>query len=133
MITDLAAQQVVSRKFAYEQVNTVSVALDEIFTSSALDDAVLFELLVAKMWLRQLTLGLSLICSGSYRGVIELVRDLLGMSTTEETAYNMLQAAARRAGPISCNMNPLSIRVGLHNEIFQGDPLLLAGVDAKSG
>ncbi len=38
-ITDLAAQNVVSRKFVYEQVNKASAALDEVFPSSAPDDA----------------------------------------------------------------------------------------------
>ena len=43
-ITDLAAQNVVSRKFVYEQVNKASAALDEVFASSAPDGAVLFYL-----------------------------------------------------------------------------------------
>ncbi len=38
-ITDLAAQNVVSRKFVYEQVNKASAALDEVSPSSAPDDA----------------------------------------------------------------------------------------------
>ena len=131
-ITDLAAQNVVSRKFVYEQVNKASAALDEVFTSSAPDDAVLFELPVTKIWLRQLTLGLSLICRGSYRGVVELMRDLLGVSISEGTVHNVHQAAARRAGSINRSMDLSPIRVGLHDEIFQGSQPVLAGVDARS-
>jgi len=103
-----------------------------VFTSSAPDDAVLFELPVTKIWLRQLTLGLSLICRGSYRGVVELMRDLLGVSISEGTVHNVLQAAARRAGPINRGMDLSPIRVGLHDEIFQGSQPVLAGVDARS-
>lgn len=58
-ITDLAARHDVSRKYVYRQANKASAALDEVFTSSAPDDAVLFELPVTKIWLRQLTLGLN--------------------------------------------------------------------------
>ena len=131
-ITDLAAQNVVSRKFVYEQVNKASAALDEVFTSSAPDDAVLFELPVTKIWLRQLTLGLSLICRSSYRGVVELMRDLLGVSISEGTVHNVHQAAARQAGSINRGMDLSPIRVGLHDEIFQGSQPVLAGVDARS-
>ena len=125
-ITDLAAQNVVSRKFVYEQVNKASAALDEVFTSSAPDDAVLFELPVTKIWLRQLTLGLSLICRSSYRGVVELMRDLLGVSISEGTVHNVHQAAARQAGSINRGMDLSPIRVGLHDEIgvVQKGPIL---------
>ena len=57
-------------------------------------DEVLFELLVTKTWLRQLTLGLSLICHSSYRGVVELMRDLLGVGISEGTVHNIHLAAA---------------------------------------
>ena len=131
-ITDLAAQNVVSRKFVYEQVNKASAALYEVFTSSAPDDAVLFELPVTKIWLRQLTLGLSLICRSSYRGVVELMRDLLGVSISEGTVHNVHQASARQAGAINRSVDLSPIRVGLHDEIFQGSQPVLAGVDARS-
>lgn len=91
--TDLAAQNVVRRKFVYEQATKASAALDEVFTSRAPDDAMLFELPVTKIWLRQLMLGLSLICRSSYRGVVELMRDLLSVSISEGTVHNVHQAA----------------------------------------
>ena len=59
-ITDLAAGHAVSRKFV--------AALAEVFSSGAPDDEVLFELPVTKTWLRQLTLGLSLIESAQKVG-----------------------------------------------------------------
>jgi hypothetical protein len=46
--------------------------------ASAPDDAVLFELPVTKIWLHQLMLGFTLIGHGSYRGAVELMRDLVG-------------------------------------------------------
>lgn len=83
-ISNLAAQHNVSRKFVYQQ-----------------DDEALFALPVTKTWLRQLTLGLTLICHSSYRGVVELMRDLLGVSISEGTVHNVHQAAARQAGEIN--------------------------------
>ena len=131
-ITDLAAEHAVSRKFVYEQANKASAALAEVFSSSAPDDEVLFELPVTKTWLRQLTLGVTLIGHGSYRGVVELVRDLLGVSISEATVHNVHQAAAQKAGAINRRVDLSPIRVGLHDEIFQGSQPVLAGVDARS-
>src|SRR5471030_2939647 len=95
-ISNLAAQHNVSRKFVYQQADKARVALDEVFASAAPDDEALFALPVTKTWLRQLTLGLTLICHSSYRGVVELMRDLLGVSISEGTVHNVHQAAARR-------------------------------------
>ena len=99
-ITGLADQHHVSRKFVYEQANKASTALAEGFASSAPDDEVLFELPVTKTWLRQLTLGFTLIGHGSYRGVVELMRDLLGVRISEGTTHNVHQATPRQAGPL---------------------------------
>ena len=79
----------VSRKFVYQQANKASAALAEVFSSSAPDDEVLFELPVTKTWLRQLTLDATLIGHGSYRGVVELMRDLLGVRISEGTVHNV--------------------------------------------
>src|SRR5471030_1613575 len=127
-ISNLAAQHNVSRKFVYQQAEKARVALDEVFASAAPDDEALFALPVTKTWLRQLTL----ICHSSYRGVVELMRDLLGVSISEGTVHNVHQAAARQAGEINRGQDLSAIRVGLHDEIFQGSQPVLAGVDARS-
>jgi hypothetical protein len=107
-ITDPAAGHVVSRKFAYQQANKARAGLAEVFASSARDE-VLFELSVTKTWLRQLTLGLPLICHSSYCGVVELMRDLLGVTISEATVHNVHQATARQAGAInrSAGLSPI--------------------------
>src|SRR5471032_2942364 len=88
-ITDLAAGHDVSRKFVYQQANKASAALAEVFASSAPDNEVLFELPVTKTWLRQLTLGLTLICHSSYRGVVESMRDLLAVSIRDRKSTRL--------------------------------------------
>jgi hypothetical protein len=75
----------------YRQAHKASVALAEVFSSGAPDNEVIFELPVTKTWLRQLTLGLTMICHCSYRGVVELMRDLLGVAINEGTIHNVHQ------------------------------------------
>ncbi|HAT29625.1 MAG TPA: hypothetical protein DCW29_01850, partial [Janthinobacterium sp.] len=131
-ISNLAAQHNVSCKFFYQQADKARVALDEVFASAAPDDEALFALPLTKTWLRQMTLGLTLICHSSYRGVVELMRDLLGVSVGEGTVHNVHQATARQAGEINRGQDLSAICVGLHDEIFQGSQPVLAGVDARS-
>jgi len=78
-ISDLAAQHEVSRKFVYQQAHKARAALDDAFSSVVPDNEVLFELAVTKTWLHQVIVGLPLICRSSYRGVVEFMRDLLGI------------------------------------------------------
>ncbi|MEM9090983.1 MAG: hypothetical protein AAGC93_19845 [Cyanobacteria bacterium P01_F01_bin.53] len=75
-ISHIAATYQVSRKFVYQQGDKAQQALDESFAPSKDDDDVLFHLPVTKNWLFQLILGLVLICHSSYRGVVELFRDM---------------------------------------------------------
>ena len=76
-VSRLAQQHEVSRKFVYQQAAKAEEALDEAFSSAERnDDQVLFHLPVTKAWLRQMVLGLTLICHSSIRGVAELFRDV---------------------------------------------------------
>src|SRR5271165_3377269 len=131
-ISDLATRHGVSRKFVYRQTDKARTALDDAFLSAAPEDEVLFQLTVTKTWLRQVIVGLTLICRGSYRGVVEFLRDLLGVSISIGTVHHVLQEATRQAGSINREQNLSGIRVGLHDEIFQGTLPVLAGVDAAS-
>ena len=63
--------------------------------------AVLFELAVSKAWLRQVIVALALICRGSYRGVVEFLRDLLGIAVSVGCVHDVLQAATRQASGIN--------------------------------
>jgi hypothetical protein len=133
-ITDLAAEHGVSRKYVYEQKGKASAALDEAFAidASDADEVVLFELEVTRRWLRQLIVALTLVCRSSFRGVIEFVRDLLGVHVSEGTVHNVQAAAAEQAVIINGDIDLSAIEVGLHDEIFQGGQPVLAGVDAAS-
>ena len=131
-ITDLSARHGVSRKFIYQQAHKATAALDDAFMSAAREDEVLFQLAVTPTWLRQVIVALTLICRSSYRGVVEFIRDLLGVPISIGTVHRALQLATQQAGVINHDHDLSSIRVGLHDEIFQGAMPVLAGVDAAS-
>ncbi|MFL9937307.1 hypothetical protein P0D88_52410 [Paraburkholderia sp. RL18-103-BIB-C] len=131
-ISELSARLGVSRKFVYAQRGKASDALNDAFSAAVADDEVLFQLPVTRTWLRQVMLGLTLICRSSYRGVTEFMRDLLGVSVSVGSVHEVLQWAAQQAGAINREQDLSGIRVGLHDEIFQGSTPVLAGVDAQS-
>ncbi|MGB8691520.1 MAG: hypothetical protein WCD53_29945 [Microcoleus sp.] len=131
-VSHLAAEHQVSRKFLYQQSHKAKTALDEIFASLAPDNEVLFNLPITKTCLTQLILGLVLICHSSYRGVIELFRDLFNTPMSIGTIHNRLQSSAAIASEVNQAQDLSCIKVGLHDEIFQGSQPVLAGVDAAS-
>jgi hypothetical protein len=131
-ISELAAQHGVSRKFVYQQTDKARAALEDAFAPAVPEDDVLFELPVSKRWLRQVTLALTLICRSPYRGVVEFMRDVLGVSTSVGQVHDVQQWAAQQAGVLNRAQDLSGIRVGLHDEIFQGARPVLAGVDAGS-
>ena len=131
-VSDLAARHGVSRKFVYQQTRKAGTVLDDAFSPAVPDGEVLFELAVTKAWLRQVIVGLTLICRSSYRGVVEFLRDLFGVPVSMGHVHNVLQAATRQASAINQGQDLSGIRVGLHNEIFQGATPVLAGIDAAS-
>jgi hypothetical protein len=57
-------------------------------------------------------------CRGSYLGIIEFMRDLLGISISMGTIHNVRRSATRQARVINRDQDLSGIRVGLHDEIF---------------
>src|SRR3712207_5766309 len=131
-VSDLAARHGASRKFVHQQTPKARAALDDAFSRAAPGGEVLFALAVTGAWLRQVIVGLTLICCSSYRGIVEFLRDLLGVPVSLGCVHDVLQAATRQASVINRDQDLSGIRVGLHDEIFQGATPVLAGVDAAS-
>ena len=131
-VSDLSSRHGVSRKFIYQQADKARRALDDAFISAGADDEVLFEIAVTKRWLRQVIVALALMCRGSYLGIIEFMRDMLGASISMGTVHTVLRSAAAQAGVINRGQDLSRIRTGLHDEIFQGGKPVLAGVCAES-
>jgi len=132
-VSRLAWQHEVSRKFVYQQVAKAEEALDNAFSpDDPAEDGVLFYLPVTKAWLKQLTLGLILICHGSIRGVVELLRDLFDYPISVGTAHAILQQAVEQARPYNSRQDLSEIRIGAHDEIFQNGRPVLVGADVAS-
>jgi hypothetical protein len=131
-VSDLSARHGVSRKFVYQQTRKARLALDDAFLPAAAEDEVLFEVKVTKIWLRQAIVALALMCRASYLGIIEFMRDMQGIFISIGTIHTVLQSAAQQAGVINRDQDLSGIRVGLHDEIFQGATPVLAGVCAAS-
>jgi hypothetical protein len=135
-ISALAARHGVSRPLVYRQMHKASAALDDLFSPAQTDDQnnVLFSLPVTKQWLEHVTLALALTMIGhaSMRGVMEFMNDLLGVSISLGTVHNIHQRAALQAITINDSIDLSAIRVGLHDEIFQGSQPVLTGIDAAS-
>jgi hypothetical protein len=131
-VSDLAARHGVSRKFVYQQTHKARTVLDDAFSPAVPDGEVLFEVAVTKAWLRQAIVALTLICRSLYRGVVEFLRDLLGLPISVGCVHDVLEAATRQASAINQGQDLSGIRVGLHDGIFQGATPVLAGVDAAS-
>jgi hypothetical protein len=131
-ISQLADDARVSRKFVYQQADRAHAALDDAFTAAPRDDRVLFHLPVTTDWLRQVTLGLTLIGHSSYRGVVEFCRDLLDVSISVGTVHNIHRAAVDRARPHNDAPDLASVDIAALDEIYQHGRPVLAGVDAAS-
>jgi len=93
---------------------------------------VLFYLPVTKQWLRQLTLGLVLLCHSPLRGVVELLRDLFDYDISLGTVFNTVHAAITPARRCNDAQGLSRVRVGGHDEIFQARQPVLVGVDLLS-
>ena len=108
--------------------------LDELSSTEQTDDQnkVLFSLPVTKRWLKRATVGLTMIAHASMRGVVEFMHDVLGVSISLGTVHTIHQRAAQRAVVINTSVDLSAIRVGLHDELFQGSQPVLAGIDAAS-
>jgi hypothetical protein len=132
-ITGLADELGVSRKFVYQQAATAQTALDDAFTpADTADDEVLFHLPVTKHWLRQVALGLTLICHSSYRGVVEFCRDLLDVHLSVGWVHNIVHAAIDKARPYNVEANLAKVAYAGLDEIYQHRQPVFVAADIES-
>ena len=131
-VTSLADDFDVSRKFVYQQATIARDALQEVFDPEVAEDKVLFYLPVTKAWLRQVVLGLILICHSSFRGVLEFCRDLFGVHLSLGTVHNVVQDAVAQARPHNDGQNLANIDIAALDELFQSRRPVLVGCDVAS-
>lgn len=132
-VSEIARENRVSRKFVYHQKEKAEKAVYEAFHLEQTDDSkVLFYLPVTAQWLHQLILALILISHSSYRGVIELLRDLLDVRISLGSVYAVVQQAVAAARRVNEAEDLSRIKVGAHDEIFQARSPVLVGADVAS-
>jgi hypothetical protein len=132
-ISTLANQNHVSRKFVYQQLHYAHDAIDHAFNPPDTDPPqLLFWLPVTKPWLRQLVLGLTLVCHSSFRGVTELLDDLFDYPLSLGSVHNILHQAVGTARRLNAQQDLAAVRIGAHDEIFQAGQPVLVGADTAS-
>lgn len=132
-ITHIAKRYAVSRKFVYKQKDKATSAIENVFSEPKTNDSqVLFYLPVTKGWLKQFIVSLILICHSSYRGVIELLRDLFDYQISIGTIHNVIFETLDRSSEINHQQDLTKVRVGVNDEIFQSNKPVLVGCDADS-
>lgn len=132
-ISQLARQHQISRKFVYQQAAKAEESLDEVFRFAPhSEDEAIFHLPVSKDWLRQLVLGLTLICHSSIRGVTELLCDVFDYPISVGTVHAILVEAVEQARSYNNCQDLCGVRIGAHDEIFQNGQPVLVGADVDS-
>ena len=133
-----AREEGVSRKFVAAQVGIAREAVLDAFpavatgVTAADEERVLFRLDVTPRLVRRLVLALVLTCHSSFRGVIELLAEVLGISISLGTIHNITREAARQAQQINERTDLANVRIGAHDEIFQNGRPVLVGCDVAS-
>jgi hypothetical protein len=132
-ISHLADEYDVSRKFVYQQTDKAQQALDHAFLPDPDNEQrVLFSLPVTKALLRQVVLGLTLICHSSFRGAVEFLRDILDFPLSVGSVANIVRSAVANARAHNDRQELSAVAFGAHDEIFQTDQPVLVGVDVES-
>ena len=131
-IAALAGAHDVSRKFVYQQAGKARRALDRAFAPGAGEQQVLFTVPVTKALLRQIVLGLILICHSSFRGVVEFLKDVLGFRLSLGAVAGVARAAVGPARAHNEAQGLSAVRAGAHDEIYQSRQPVLVGADVNS-
>jgi hypothetical protein len=106
--------------------------LTQAFVPSAQDEEVLFYLPVTKAWLRQVVLGLVLLCHSSFRGAIAFFRDLLDCPLSLGSVHAIVRQAVSSAHQVNAAQDLCRVRAGSHDELFQAGQPVLTGIDLDS-
>jgi len=132
-VVDLSNENGVSRKFLYGQESKAKQAVKEAFTAEANKDSdVLFYLPVTRSWIAQFVLALVLYCHSPFRGVVAVLKDLFDYDFSITSVHREVQQAIRKSQQINAEENLSNIRYFGHDEMFQHQLAVLAGVDLQS-
>ena len=131
-VSQMAREHKVSRPFLYLQKDKAQKALNDAFEPKQKDEEVLYHLPITKKWIFQLILALILICHSSYRGVIEILRDLFNYPISIGTIHNRVKEASTKAQEINQSEDLSLIETAAIDELFIHSHPVLKGVDTGS-
>src|SRR5262245_29964718 len=131
-VARLVRQHQVSRQFVYRQMRLASRALRRAFAPRPRDGDVLFYLPVTRAWLRGFVLALVLVCHSSFRGVIELLKDLFDFHISLGTVHNIVRAAVPTAQGHNDGQGLCNSRIAALDEVFRAKKPVLVGCDVSS-
>lgn len=130
-INQLAQEAKTSRKFVYVQKQKAQEGIQQAFSEKKSSD-VLFYIPVTKAWIRQVVIALVLICHAPFRGVIAFLRDVCDYKISLGSIHNIVQDTIKTAQAHQESEDLSPIKAASHDEIFQGNQPVLAGVDLDS-
>ena len=131
-VTQLAQRHQVCRNTVYNQKLLAQTAVNDFFLAPVPDDQVLFDLPVNRDFLRQVVLGMLLICKASYRDVQMFLSDVFDTSISIGTISNIRDDACRKAAEINASYPLDTIKQSASDEIYQRNKPHLAVVDIHS-
>ena len=130
-ISDLAKESQTSRQFIYQQKAKAQAGINHAFSGSKPSE-VLFYIPVTKAWITQVVLALVLICHAPFRGVIVFLRDIFDYPISLGTVHTIVQEAINTTQDLQKTEDLSPIIAAAHDEIFQVNQPVLAGVDLDS-
>ena len=131
-VTQLAQKHQVCRNTVYSQKLLAQTAANEVFLAPVPDGQVLFDLPVTKDFLRQLVLGMLLICKASYRDVQMFLNDVFDTSISIGTITNIHNDACLKAAEINISYGLDTVKQNASDEIYHRNKPYLAVVDIHS-
>lgn len=133
-ITYLSDVYKVSRKFIYAQVNKIQVKIDEAFDEEVKEKVhkVHAVIEITAEWIQNCIINLVLNCCTSYRNIKDYLLEVCNYSISIGSIKNCVQEFCNRAIAINQREDLSQIKVGCHDEMFQGGKPILGGIDPKS-
>ncbi|MCH9664452.1 MAG: transposase family protein [Gammaproteobacteria bacterium] len=131
-VSQVAQRHEVCRNTVYTQKRRALAALDDAFLAADSDEFVLFNLPVTKPFLRQVVLGILMICKGSYRSTQMFLQSLFDTEMSIGTIHNIHDAASQKATEINASYSLQSIKQSASDEIYHRNKPHLAVVDVRS-
>ena len=132
-VTEIAERYQVSRQFISSQKSKAVSAIEKEFSDVATGkEKTLCHLPVTKSWIEQFTLCLMLHGRTPFRGIQQIIHDVLDYEISPASVHNISVTAKHCAAQINATQDLSSVTLSAHDEIFHLNKPVLVGVDIPS-